>query len=313
MASSRTELRVPVGDASLVVLALAIPLGALLIARRNVRLGRGDRAGASNVALVVFCTYAAARVFQADHVASFAQELWVLIKVLAYPAIWAALVWLLYMALEPYVRRRWPHMLISWKRLLEGRLRDPLVGRDLLLGCLWGASLFASRGLAWVVPALVGLPDPAPDTNVSGATLTAIRHSLFRLLVNQYGAVLYGLMFLFLLVLLRMLLRNGVLAALAWGLVVAGPIPEEDPQYALVSSVLRAVAYFVALTHGGLLRLVVTLYCLFNLVEAPLTLDLSAWYLSRSLLPMLAIAALAVYGFRTSLAGKPAFGRLLED
>jgi hypothetical protein len=28
---------------------------------------------------------------------------------------------------------------------------------------------------------------------------------------------------------------------------------------------------------------------------------------------VLTIAALAVYGFRTALAGKPAFGRLLED
>lgn len=63
----------------------------------------------------------------------------------------------------------------------------------------------------------------------------------------------------------------------------------------------------------GLLRLVATLFCLFSLVEAPLTLDVSAWYAPRSLPVLLAIAAVAVYGFRVSIAGKPAFGRWIED
>jgi Protein kinase domain len=313
MPSNDSNARVPVGDASLVVLALAVPFGAVLIARRNMRLGRGDRAGALVVALFVFCTYGAARLFQADHVARFGQELWLLIKVLAYPAFWAGLVWLLYMALEPYARRRWPHMLIAWKRLLGGRLRDPLVGRDVLLGCALGVATFASRALTWAGPALFDQPIPTPDTIITGPTLTAMRHTLFRLLVNQYSAVLYGLMFLFILVLLRMLLRNGILAGLVWAFIVAGPMPQEDPKIALIAGGVRALVYFVALTRGGLLRLVVTLFCLFTLVEAPLTLDLSAWYLSRSLPPLLAILALAVYGFHVAIAGKPAFGRLIED
>ena len=46
-------------------------------------------------------------------------------------------VWLYYVALEPFVRRLWPDVLISWSRLLSGRLQDPLVGRDLLIGCLF--------------------------------------------------------------------------------------------------------------------------------------------------------------------------------
>jgi hypothetical protein len=32
------------------------------------------------------------------------------------------------------VRRRWPATLVSWSRLLAGRFRDPLVGRDVLAG-----------------------------------------------------------------------------------------------------------------------------------------------------------------------------------
>jgi len=51
--------------------------------------------------------------------------------------------WILYLALEPIVRRRWPDSIISWSRLLAGRLRDPLVGRDILIGCLAGVLLAA--------------------------------------------------------------------------------------------------------------------------------------------------------------------------
>ena len=47
--------------------------------------------------------------------------------------------WVLYMAFEPYLRRRWPATLVSWSRVLLGRVRDPLVGRDLLVGLALGS------------------------------------------------------------------------------------------------------------------------------------------------------------------------------
>jgi hypothetical protein len=50
----------------------------------------------------------------------------------------AAYAYLAYLAIEPYVRRRWPNMLISWTRALTGRFADPRLGRDLLAGCLAG-------------------------------------------------------------------------------------------------------------------------------------------------------------------------------
>ena len=37
------------------------------------------------------------------------------------------------MAIERYVRRRWPEILVAWPRLLSGEFRDPLVARD--IGC----------------------------------------------------------------------------------------------------------------------------------------------------------------------------------
>jgi hypothetical protein len=51
-----------------------------------------------------------------------------------YAAMRAATIWALYLAFEPYVRRRWPQSMITWSRVLSGEFRDPLVGGHLLIG-----------------------------------------------------------------------------------------------------------------------------------------------------------------------------------
>ena len=50
----------------------------------------------------------------------------------------SATVAMLYLAFEPYVRRHWPQAIVSWSRLTTGRIRDPLVGRDVLWGVILG-------------------------------------------------------------------------------------------------------------------------------------------------------------------------------
>jgi hypothetical protein len=309
----------PVGEFGVALLALALPVGGVLLARRNLRLGRVDRKGAFRVALFVFVTYALARFFRSDHVATFADELWILIKVLAYPAFWGAMVWLLYTALEPYVRRRWPHMLISWKRLLGGAFDDPLVGRDVLMGAVAGTvllvlylvGLFAPPLLAGVIP-LAG-PVALSTPFLQGPTLTSLNQVLFRLFVNQFSAVLFAMVFLFVLTLLRMLLRRDWLASLVWAVLMAGPIGGEGPTGGWTAGAFRAAGMLLVLRRGGLLSLAVTLFFMFSLIEVPITLDLGAWYAPRALPVVAVLIALAVYGFRTSLGGKPLFGSSLMD
>jgi hypothetical protein len=109
------------------------------------------------------------------------------------------------------------------------------------------------------------------------------------------------------------LLRSSWLAAIAWCLLLAGPITGENGAVAWLGGGFRALSLFATIATGGLLRLVVALFCLFTLIEAPLTLNLSAWYAPRALPVVLAIAAVAAYGFRTALAGKPVLGRLLDE
>ncbi|HYU41386.1 MAG TPA: serine/threonine-protein kinase [Vicinamibacteria bacterium] len=309
----------PVGEAGVWLLALAMPLGGVLLARHNLRLGRVDRKGAFRVALFVFVSYTLARLFRADHVAAFGDELWILIKILAYPAFWAAQVWLLYTALEPYVRRRWPHMLISWKRLLGGAFDDPMVGRDVLLGAVVGmvlivfflAGLVAPRVVVPIVP--VPIPPGLAAPFLQGPTLTFLSQVFFRLFVNAFSAVLFAMVFLFILTLLRMVLRRDWLASLAWAAIVAAPIAGENPTLGWVGGAFRALMMLVVLRRGGLLSLAVALFFMFSLIEVPITLDLGAWYAPRALPVVIVLAGLAAYGFRASLGGKPLFGSSLLD
>jgi len=304
----------PVGQVGVLVLALALPVGGVLIARRNLRLGRGDRKGAFHVAVFVFVAYAVASLLRADHVASFGQELWVLIKVFAYPCFWAALVWLLYIALEPYARRRWPFMLVSWKRLLAGSVRDPLVGRDVLLGAGSGVALMLLFLASAIAPTFLGRPPMTSGPILDGSILSSSRQAVFRVFVNVFSAVLYGMVFLFLLTLLRMLLRRPWIAAAAWCLFLSAPLPGEDPVMGWVGGLCRALVCLAVLMRGGLLALVTALYVMFALAEVPITLNLSAWYTFQSLPVVVAIVTLAVYGFHTSLGGKPMLGGgLLDD
>ena len=51
------------------------------------------------------------------------------------------LAWLFYLGFEPAMRPAWHHLLIGSTRLLDGRRRDPLVGRAVLAGILVGLLL----------------------------------------------------------------------------------------------------------------------------------------------------------------------------
>ena len=111
-------------------------LGGALIARRNLRQDRGDRRGAFRLAAVYICVGAAVELTELNSHAS----IWLPIfgYNFAFRVLLGVIVWLAYLAVEPYVRRFWPGTLVAWSRVVEGRFRDPLVGRHVLLGALAG-------------------------------------------------------------------------------------------------------------------------------------------------------------------------------
>jgi serine/threonine-protein kinase len=286
-------------------LLFAMVVGGTVVARRNLRLGRGDRRGALRVASFVFFLLALAWVLQAPHVPSFS-EVGLLFSFLAYGLMVAGLVWLVYIALEPYARRLWPNGLISWSRLLSGRFRDPLVGRDILIGaavgvfnqCLWGANRLLLERLS--LPA--EQPSATSLISLSG-TAEAVGNYCQLFAMALYVPVGW----LFLLLLLRVLFRRQWIAILAIMLFAVGTaLPSfVNPLISGVFMVVAFSAFFFALLRFGLLAPVFWAMYMWIASFVALTLDSSAWYAGRSWFTLLLFSGIACYGFWISLAGRP--------
>jgi len=297
-----------------ILLFFAVLVGSAMLVRRNLRLGRGDRRGAFRVAAFVFAAWALAWFFGAHHVPDFAEFL-LFMEVLLTGLAWSCVVWVLYIALEPYVRRRWPATLVSWSRLLAGGFRDPMVGRDVLVGCLSAAATTAIARLLWFVPSWLGHLPPQPQSGPEWEFLGArtIIADIARLL---FGAPIFWLAALFVLVLLRVLLRKEGAAAVAWVILFTAFIGAGNllaPE-ALAGNLIFVVVAAFLLIRFGLLTMVAHDVVWTILETFPLTFQGSAWYTGISLAGILLIAAITLYAFYTSLGGRPVFGgAVLEE
>lgn len=292
--------------ASVIVALLVIMMlaGAVLV-WRNLRLGRGDRRGAFNVAIYLFSAAILAWLITAHHVPSPTAAFSSFVRSLANATFFSGFFWLLYMAVEPYVRRRWPHRIISWTRLLAGRWRDPLVGRDVLIGTMAGVLTALMGMLETPLSALWSAPPGLPTGLASVATLE-LPDVVGMLLMTQPVAVFNGLFFLFLPFLLFLLVRREWAAGALFWLITTLTFALRAESFVgglILSGVLCAVWVFVTLRFG-LLAIVAQFFVLLMPI-VPLTLDLTGWYAPAAILPLCVVLALAGWGFRTSLAGRP--------
>ncbi|MGB7847316.1 MAG: protein kinase, partial [Candidatus Acidiferrum sp.] len=141
---TRSEKASQVFGTTFLILLLA---GAVWLAYRNYSRGKGDRRGAWRLAGAVFFLNLVL-FFARAHLNFSSDTLGLFLLAAGTGLLVSAILWMLYLALEPYVRSKWPQTIVSWSRLLAGSLRDPLVGRDILFGTL--------LGLAWVLVFFTG-------------------------------------------------------------------------------------------------------------------------------------------------------------
>jgi hypothetical protein len=297
-----------------VVVFVFLLVGGLVFARRNIRLGRGDRRGALRIAIYVFGVTMVAWLLRAHHVPDVRGEWALLSTALGGSLLAVAFAWLSYIALEPYVRRRWPDLLISWNRLLSGRLSDPLVGRDVLVGLLIGAAMAALAHLSNALPAWFDAPGMTPippdETMMRGAREAA---SFF---VTQLGDMAFsalGMMSFFFLS--ALILRKKWLAAIALGLLsIVASLSGENFVIEIPFAILQTAVLVFAVLRFGLVVVAVANFANALLATTPITLDLSQWYAGRSFFTLMILSAIAFYGFRTALGRKPVFGMVaLEE
>ncbi len=296
------------------VLFVSVLIISAMLARRNLRLGRGDRRGAFRLAAFAFVAYGVAVFFGAHHVPDFG-ELAIFIQFLFQGLGSSCFLWVLYIALEPYVRRHWPATLVSWSRLLAGSFRDPLVARDVLAGCLVAAFGIALHRLGWFIPSWLGYPPTQPFLGPQWELLGA--RAIISDISLSLGPVLgIPLALLFILVLFRALLRKEWAAAAAFVLLFTVLLADLDQfaPVALVTGLIYWGLLVFLLIRFGLLAFVAQGIFVGLLGSFPLTTQGSAWYAGISLAGILLMAAMALYGFYTSLGGRPVFGgAVLEE
>ena len=278
----------------------ALPPVACLLAWRNRRLGRGDRTGTFRLASFAFLIVLLEHLLRNQH-AFAVGELVVLTACGGHALLIAAISSVLYMAFEPYVRRRSPKALISWSRLLAGKLRDPLLGADLLAGGVLGiciAFLTALANMAHPPGGLLGPPRLSAGTGIS------LSIWLFALATSPLGSLSY----MFLLQLLRSVVRWHWLAAGLFAVLVAlALLPPGFTGFPMLT-MLAVLTYGVCaytLTKFGVVTLMAAVFVDGVLRVFPLTTRLSAWYAKDALLVMFSVLALAIYAFHTTLAGRP--------
>jgi hypothetical protein len=226
---------------------------------------------------------------------------------------WALLVagccWVGYLAAEPFVRRRWPRVLVSWTRVLAGDLRDPLVGQHVLVGCAGGTVIAVLALGGTLVPGWFGLPPELVPADIIGIAYGVQR--VAPLLVWRLGqSVMAGLAAVFVLLLLRLSLRYQWLAVIAFVLLTSSVAVASDYWWITLTTSAAVNGFFaLLLLRVGLLAAVVAVYTSGLFIVFPVTMDLSSWYAGAGVAALLVLAALAGFGFTTAVAGRPVFGK----
>ncbi len=294
-----------IADAAFAIVLTVLFCAALVFARRNLRAGRGDKRGAYVLGATVFLLELYCWLWRSHHVSGLAGEFNAFFSGIANALVTGTVLPVIYLALEPYVRRTIPELLISWARVAEGRLRDARVGRDLLLGSVAGAlsafALFVANAISSWVP-LSGETPMYPNY----AFLGGVRGALLGVGLPADIALANALIALGTLFVLRLILRRTWLAGIALAVVFVfltrwGESPLLDGIW--VAGLVVPMA--VVATRIGLVGLFTFWYLREMLASAALPFDPARWYFGTSLLLLVFIAALLAYAFRISLGNRP--------
>jgi serine/threonine-protein kinase len=280
---------------------VVICVSAAVLAHRNLKQQRGDRRGAFRLAVFIACVQLAVWLGRCHFTATFGTFAIFLIA-MATSVFYGVVMWTVYIALEPYVRRRWPQTLISWSALLIGRTRDAVVGRDVLFGCAAGSGIavFATVADAWSRR----LPSWTPNLDQT-AFIGGGRLALAQVLSSVPRNIREALFFFFLIFLLRALLRNQWLAAAAFSALFSlASLASSSPWLNVALSFVILFGFAALLLRYGLVSMVSASLFLNIVMNAPPIGQGPAWYAGSTFLVLGLAVALALWAFRISIGSR---------
>ena len=246
------------------------------LAFRNWRSGRADMLGAIRLGAIVFALRSVIELCSL-HWAIDIGTYWTVTLMFAVQLAQGASISVVYLALEPAVRARWPKVLVSWSRILRGQWNDPLVGTRVLQG------IFVAALIAGIVMGLGAWQAAKGNltTNTNPAGGITVRLFVADLAELTRNGIESGLLAIFATFILRTLLRKDWLAALGMALVMTAINPGAWTTFGAVDLVLY-LALFAGiasvLLRLGLVATIVTMTFVDFILHVPGPQDLTKWY-----------------------------------
>jgi serine/threonine-protein kinase len=283
--------------------------GSATLVRRNLRRGRADRRGALRVAAVVFLAVLATFMLGAHRLFSSSGSAQV-VQALACAGFLGGLVWLMYLALEPFARQVWPSMLISWSRAMSSSVsrRDPVIGKAVIAGVFAGGLIFILYPMRYYITTWLSTapPNPLPvqDTMLIGSRFVV--SGIFGVVTS---AITNACMLAFTLVAARLILRIDALAIVVafvlMTLVQLDDIQSEEALWgSLVAAPLASIIMVTVLLRCGLLALVIATLVGMQMRGLAVTATWSEWHAQPAIIAVVVVAGMAAYGAWAATAGR---------
>jgi serine/threonine-protein kinase len=273
-------------------------LAAILLARRNWRLGRIDRKGALRIGIARFVLGMLIWIGTVHAVPS-SDMIGFALSSLATWLAWGAGFWLLFLALEPAVRAHWPHSLVTWNRLLAGRWKDAQVGSHILIGAAVGATVWTT---ATVLDYFSGL-EMGSFGNLSAVAGT--RQWMASHANTLAGALMVGLLAFFALTGLRHLVKwdwvAASIAAVFFTFTNSSNFTSSNWQFKTAVYLFIFAVLMMVLLRYGLVTIIAACFFIDTFDSIGLGGDWKAWYAPAGLASVALLAGIAVYAFWRSL------------
>jgi predicted Ser/Thr protein kinase len=287
---------------------LVLLLFALLLARRNWKLQRADRKGALRVAVASFVLTSIAWMGSVHAVA----DIRMLSLFFSVTGDWlfnAALLYVVYLALEPELRARWPHSIVTWNRLLAGRWKDAQVNAHILIGAAVGVIFWLGAEVTQILYGNGNL-DPEGSLGVVLGTRQWIATHAGTLAGDLLAAFV-----LFLIVFgIRLLVRRNLLAAILTATVGVLINFGQNPANLLAHWKVMVPIYFVlfavlifVLLRFGLVAFSAAIFFLNTCGKIVVGADWTTWYAPYGLATLALLLGIALFAFWRSLGSRELF------
>ena len=285
-----------------ILLVMAVLIMAVFFARRNLLRGSGDREGAFRIAVFLFLVQFSLWLCR-GHLTLSGGTAGMAFLAVCTSIFFGALVWAMYLAFEPQVRRRWPRTLIGSTAVLAGKWRDPVVGRDALYGI--------AMAMSWN---LIGFPmhlalsrtAPQPDT-VSQSLLLGPRLAAAAWLLHVPGAIRETLILFLFLFLLRSLFKREWLASGIF-VVIFTLLQIGQSTSPLIDGVIAACIYLMIAAivfRAGIFALSMCILVVGLISNVPTSFQPADWYFWNGWFMYGSVAVMTIAAFRIATANHP--------